>query len=188
MTARASGGPSGTRAVLRYPEVHEEAAAPGDVHPLDREDITHVLHMLPFLYIAGLKRIELRPRKSDRIGEPFGCYWRNERAVILYSLPKVWRLEGASAGFLRSLALFDAEHHDRRDHVVVSWPKPGSMSLWYYTHVLAHELIHHYLGQYREDDGLADDTDHVALARTLHGADYMDMLAKHIVAKERSAG
>lgn len=186
MTHESAGSGHDATAMLGYPEIVEESPAPGDVHPLDKGDVARILRMLPFIHIAGLRRIELRARKGERIGEPFGCYWREEKAIILHSLPEVWRLECMGADFLRSLALADAEIEERQDCVLVTWPEPGSMSLWYYSYVFAHELIHHYLEQYREDDSAPTAEDHVQLAGALHGANYMDVLAKHFAAKKKT--
>lgn len=183
MTHVPDGSHHDATAMLGYPEIVEEPPAPGDVHPLDKDDIARILRMLPFIHIAGLRRIELRARKGERIGEPFGCYWREEKTIILYSLPETWRLEAIGADFLRSLAVSDAEIKETQDYLLVTWPEPGSMSLWFYSHVLAHEFIHHYLEQYREDDAAPSPEDHVQLAAALHGANYMEVLAKHLAAK-----
>ena len=172
-------------AMLGYPEIAEGPPAPGDVHPLDKEDIARILRMLPFIHIAGLKRVELRARRGDRIGEPFGCYWREEKAIILYSLPRTWRLEFIGADFLRSLAMCDAEVKDLQDAVIVNWPEPESMSLWFYSYVLSHELIHHYLEQYREDDSAPSPEDHVQLAAALHSTSYMEILSRHLAEKNK---
>lgn len=152
-----------------YPEIIEDAPSQGDVHPLDSEDLAYLLAVLPPAFTAGLKRIHLRPRKCTRIGEPFGCYWRDEHTIILHSLPATWRLDRAGADFLRGVTAFDGEIDETDEGFVITWPEPGSMALWFYANVLAHELAHHYIEHQRTEGAPPADIDHLELAKSLTG-------------------
>jgi hypothetical protein len=75
---------------IRLPRIIARRPARGDIHPLTRKTLTGLLPHLPIEYLNGLDRIELRPRAQPNIGRPYGSYWIDERAIILYSLPRSW--------------------------------------------------------------------------------------------------
>ena len=68
-----------------YPRVIARRPSPGDVHPLSKQALSGILRQTPIEYLYGLKRIELRPRRNNKIGEPFGCYLPDEKTIWLYS-------------------------------------------------------------------------------------------------------
>lgn len=136
------------------PRVVERGPAAGDIHPLQSRAVRGLFERIPAEYLYGLTRVELRPRRTKAIGRPFGCYWRDEKAIILYSVPPVvWQFRSLSADFRHSLAACHAAITRRDDHVFVTWPDDALISLWYYAHVFTHELGHHYVEQYRAKNG-----------------------------------
>ena len=136
-----------------FPRIVEREPASGDIHPLSKRTIAQQLKNLPVEYLYGLSRIELRARQGSEIGRPFGSYWNDERAIILYSLPTVWRLQGISKEFAKSLARFYADFKFEEEVVMVSWPNEAVMGLWFYCDVFAHELGHHFVEQYQNKNG-----------------------------------
>jgi hypothetical protein len=135
------------------PRIIERKPAPGDIHPLSKRSIRYLLRMLPAEYLYGLSRIELRARQGPEIGRPFGWYWEDERAIVLYSLPTVWRLPGITRDFARSLRRFYADFKIEDGAVVVSWRADAIMGLWFYCDVVTHELGHHFAQQYEGKNG-----------------------------------
>jgi len=135
------------------PRVVEREPAPGDIHPLSKGTVMRVLEKLPVEYLYGLSRIELRPRQGSEIGCPYGCYWRDEGAIILYSLPTVWRLRGISKDLVRSLTRFYADFKFEEEAILVSWRDEAVMGLWFYCDVFTHELGHHFVEQYQNKNG-----------------------------------
>ena len=131
------------------PRLIEREPAPGDTHPLSKSALVRLLHSFPVEYVYGLSRIELRARQGREVGCPFACYRPDERAVLLYSLPKVWRLRSISADFARSLTKFHADLTFEEEAVVVSWRDGAVMGLWFYCDVFTHELGHHFAEQYQ---------------------------------------
>jgi hypothetical protein len=128
--------------------------APGDIHPLRQRAIRGLLERIPLEYVYGLSRIELRPRRTKTIGNPFGYYWRDEKAIILYSVPPVaWHFRSLRANFRRSLIACHAAITPEENGVCVTWPDDALISLWFYAHVFTHELGHHYVEQYRAKNG-----------------------------------
>jgi hypothetical protein len=135
------------------PRVVERQPASGDIHPLSKRTLTRLLQKLPVEYLYGLSRIELRARQGSEIGHLYGCYWKDERAIVLYSLPTVWRLRGISKNFARSLTRFYADFKFEEEVVVVSWRDEAVMGLWFYCDVFTHELGHHFVEQYQNRNG-----------------------------------
>ena len=139
---------------LVYPRVIARRPAPGDIHPLSKQAITRILRGIPIEYLYGLNRIELRPRRNNRIGEPFGCYLPDEKAIWLYSLPPVWRMKKILPGFRKSIESFGAIVAIRNSAVEVRWPESESayVDVWFLT-VFMHELGHHFVEQYKNQRG-----------------------------------
>jgi hypothetical protein len=136
------------------PRVVERAPAPGDIHPLTARAIRGLFDGIPAEYLHGLTRIELRARCTAEVGQPFGCYQRREKVVVLYSVPPtIWEFPGLRADFRRSLAACYAIISKEEGCVRVAWPDQSLISLWYYSNVFTHELGHHYVEQYRHKNG-----------------------------------
>ena len=144
------------RRVTMLPRVIERPPAFGDIHPLAGRTVRCLFRRIPLEYLYGLARIELRPRQTAAVGQPFGCYLRDEKIVILYSVPpSVWQFPGRlPADYRRSFEARSATISQHGDHVRVTWPDEGGfMRLWYYAYVFTHELGHHYVEQYRAKNG-----------------------------------
>lgn len=72
---------------VRYPRVIARQPRRGDSHPLSSAFVRGLIKLAPIEYCYGLARIELRARQSEVVGEPFGYYMKDEKAIVLYSLP-----------------------------------------------------------------------------------------------------
>ncbi|HEX6838808.1 MAG TPA: hypothetical protein VF334_19655, partial [Polyangia bacterium] len=69
-----------------FPRVVARKPRRGDVHALSPAEIRAFLRALPAEQLHGLVRIELRARVDD-VGDPFALYRREERDILVYSLP-----------------------------------------------------------------------------------------------------
>jgi hypothetical protein len=136
--------------------------------------------LIPLQYLYGLRRIELRPRQSNRIGKPFAFYSVGDKSIILYSLPIVWRLDSIPARFQRVLEAYDAIVEKSADSVIVRWPDQAKMSIWYWTDVLMHELGHHFMHQYRHKNGTVNIAEAREFIADLHARRFMTALAAKI--------
>ena len=139
---------------LVFPRVIDRRPSPGDVHPLSKQALSGILRQTPIEYLYGLKRIELRPRRNNKIGEPFGCYLPDEKAIWLYSLPPVWRMKEIPPGLRQNVESFGATVVKVNDAVEVRWLESQSayVDIWFLT-VLMHELGHHFVEQYKNQRG-----------------------------------
>lgn len=130
------------------PRVIERKPCEGDVHPLHKRHIVAFLRGMPIDYLYGLKRVELRPRTSDEIGKPYGCYLIDEKAISIYSVPATqWQVSEIEAEW--AFQLHGAEVKVEQDHLQVLWHKPVDLAYFMYREVFLHELGHHYDNQYR---------------------------------------
>jgi hypothetical protein len=68
---------------LSLPRIIVRKPRRGDIHPLPKSILVRLLKHVPVEYFYGLSRIELRARQG-KIGDPFGAYGRDEKAIILY--------------------------------------------------------------------------------------------------------
>ena len=125
-----------------------------DVHPLDKKFIINLLKIVPIEYLKGLSRIELRTRQGD-IGMPFGEYWRDEKCIILFSLPSHWKMKSLSTSLRKSLTKFHADIQEHEHHYSVDFSNIGVFGLWFYSYVFAHELGHHYREEYKKKNSRA---------------------------------
>jgi hypothetical protein len=136
------------RAILA--RIVERTPRPGDVHPLPKKQLRVLLSYQPIAYLSGLKRIELRPRISDNIGEPFGYYLRPERLIVLYSTPAApWKIPAKWLGTRQDVSLFGAAVLEAGSDCIVEWRSRADLAKFMYCTVLLHELGHHHDYQYR---------------------------------------
>lgn len=135
-----------TPAATELPRVVARKPRHGDVHPLSRTAIRALLRRLPAAQLRGLRRIELRAREGD-VGAPFALYRRQERDIILYSLPPAeWWMSSLDAGCARDLLRVGAGIVRHRHGVSIHFSDGGGMDL-FMRDVLAHELGHHLRNQ-----------------------------------------
>jgi hypothetical protein len=137
------------------PRIIVRRPAPGDVHPLPKQVLTGAIRLdVPVEYIYGLDRIELRARKGNRIGKhPFAEYWRDEKVIILYSLPMNWVVDSMPADRRRSVESFSAEVQREGKEWHVRWLSEAGLTMWFFTEVFLHELGHHFAEQYKKKRG-----------------------------------
>ena len=124
--------------------------SPGDVHPLTRQHISTFLRYLPVDYVYGLRRVELRGRTSEEIGDPYGYYLNGEKTIVLFSVPPdLWQFPHTPGGSYWRFEVHDAEVEVVNDQVHVRWKRPVDLAYFFYREVFLHELGHHYHNQYR---------------------------------------
>ena len=176
------------RAGLRVlPRVVQRKPRAGDVHPLKPEMLRVCLQVVPAAYLYGLKLVELRPRQGD-VGAPYGEYRGGEKLIRLYSCPpRVWRFSSLiwpqHKGLLSRGACL-AKHQDDPASVLVEWPDPDDLEM-FYIHTLFHELGHHYVRQYRSSRGRPKTRKRNEIVADLHDL----KISRHIkrkVAKRRT--
>ncbi len=125
----------------------------GDIHPLPKSVLAHLLKSIPAEYLYGLSGVELCARQGKRIGEPFGEYRPAEKVIILYSLPTSWIIDVMSEGGQKRMEAYGARvsQHGRRWHV--HWPSEVGLGVWFFKEVVTHELGHHFAEQYKKKRG-----------------------------------
>lgn len=152
------------------PRIVEGASAVWDRHPLTKRALAKLLPTLPREYLYGLSRIELRARHRPAIGRPYGVYWPDERAIVLYSLPKTrtWAYGSIEPAWRASFERFGAVIKAEGKRVRLSWPIAGSLARWFYSEVFAHELGHHFIQRYQGKNGRIDSRGHEERVADLH--------------------
>lgn len=140
------------------PRIIERRPRPGDVHPIPKRPLRVILADVPPEFLHGLGYIDLRARKNDAIGRPFASYYHDYHTIVLYSLPLTWSLPVMSRRLLRSILKWHATVDTVDGSVTVTWPEWPLLGLWYFDHVLCHELGHHFSEQYRQRYGRVDGT------------------------------
>lgn len=137
------------------PRIVVRRLAPGDIHPLPRQVLSGAIRLdVPVEYIYGLDRIELRARKGNRIGQhPFAEYWRDEKAIILYSLPMSWVVDSMPSSRRQSVESFGAEVQGKGKVWHVRWLSEAGLTMWFFMEVFLHELGHHFAEQYKKKRG-----------------------------------
>jgi hypothetical protein len=135
---------------LLLPRVVERRPRQGDVHPLNNKYLSALLRYQRIDYLYGLRQIELRPRVSAQVGDPYGLYRRRERLIVLYSVPPArWRFPALGPSQRRNFEAYDAVVSEETDGVWVAWPRLFDLAFFTYQEVLLHELGHHHDYQYR---------------------------------------
>jgi hypothetical protein len=161
------------RAVL--PRITEHPPRPGDVHPLERRTLLKLLPAVPLRFLHGLNGIELRARESEDFGNPFGSYQPHFKLVRLYSTPyPEWPYRSDVLNPNSILGQCGASLLRRGGQGFLLWPSRVAIARYYFARILAHELGHHHVYQYkhkrripgssRGHEGRAD-----ALAHEIHG-------------------
>ena len=79
-----------------FPRVVAKAPTVGDIHPFTKPQLQRLFDRIPIEYLYGLRRIELKPRLNNEVGNPFGLYLPSEKTIRLFSLPTEWRLKHLS--------------------------------------------------------------------------------------------
>jgi hypothetical protein len=175
------------RREVQVPRIVTRRPRRGDRHPISARALRGILQReVPIEYLNGLERIELRPRTSAVVGDPFGCYLRDERVIILYSLPLQWTWDlDVSMSLLKSMYRFFAEIEECDAGLTITWPAPEVLSMWFFIEVLAHELGHHYRNQYRIRRGSNRHRRHEEFVADLHSARFNDALRRRSRAQRR---
>lgn len=128
-----------------FPRVVERKPRRGDVHALSPAAIRAFLRVLPAAQLHGLRRIELRARVDD-VGAPFALYRREERDILLYSLPPAeWWMSSLDKDCARELRRVGATLVRHRHGTSVHFTHGGMAD--FMRDVLAHELGHHLRNQ-----------------------------------------
>lgn len=158
-----------TDAEVRLPRVVRRRPRDGDVHPLSPRILRFFLKTdVPKEFLYGLKSIELRERRDRQIGNPFGEYWRDERIIVLYSLPTEWIVSASNTESVALYKRFGAITTELADGVEISWKNYVDFATWFFIDVVAHELGHHYRNQYKISVGARGSTPHEEWQAELH--------------------
>ena len=137
---------------IRLPPIITRKPRRGDIHPVTRPTLEKWIWGVGFEYFHGLKRIELKARPSERIGEPFGCYSLRDHIIVLYSLPMIWQLDRLNTRWEINLSEYGASI-ERDGIVTVSWRDDSHLKIWFWDQVVVHELGHHFVEQYKHRNG-----------------------------------
>jgi hypothetical protein len=135
----------------KLPRIIERRPFPGDSHPISKTFLRNTLRHLPIEYLYGLKRIELLPRTSAEVGDPYACYLNDEKAIRIYSLPMVWTWEDSLTGIFHQSDMqhrFGAEATRQGEGVTIKWSDYQRREIWFFVYILMHELGHHFRNQY----------------------------------------
>jgi hypothetical protein len=139
---------------VQLPRIIVRRPACGDIHPLPRNILVGALRFdVPIEYIYGLKRIELRARQGKHVGRYFAAYRRDEKGIILYSLPLQWTIETMPKNRKRELESWGVKIFRKDNKWQVHWPSEIELCMWYFTEVFTHELGHHFAEQYKKKRG-----------------------------------
>jgi hypothetical protein len=137
------------------PRITEHPPRPGDVHPLDRKTLLKLLPKVPLRFLHGLRGIELRARESEEFGNPFGAYQPRFKLVRLYSTPyPEWPYPADSLNPNSILGLCGARMLQRDGQFYLLWPGRLALARYYFARILAHELGHHHVYQFRHKRSL----------------------------------
>ena len=132
------------------PKVIEHPPRPGDVHPLDRRTLLKLLPRVPLRFVHGLRAIELRARESADVGMPYGLYQPRFKLVRLYSTPYPdWPYPQAILEPRSIFARCGASLLFQDAQCFLHWPSKAALARYYFFRVLAHELGHHHVYQYK---------------------------------------
>ena len=159
-----------------FPRIITKPPITGDIHPITKPHLQHLFDRIPIEYLYGLRRIELKPRLNNDVGNPFGLYLPGEKTIKLFSLPKVWKLKHLSSSLRFSLENFYAEITENDESIIVRWQNIEVMSLWYYCDVFTHELGHHFKTQYYHKNGGFGSYRHQEFVAELHAKKLTDVL------------
>jgi hypothetical protein len=152
-------GPAAPRAL---PRIIERRPRRGDLHPLSGAQVRRILGRLLDEQHRGLRRIELRPR-VEAVGKPFAEYRRDERIILLFSLPcDGWWLPREFDIEPLRLDRYGARIYAQSHGTSVIWRSPQTLALWFWIEVLAHELGHHVRNQRRKRFARVRDEESVA--------------------------
>ncbi len=125
----------------------------GDIHPLPKALLVRVLKDIPVEYLYGLSRIELRARKGNKIGDPYGAYRPGEKVIILYSLPRLWVVDALPERGRKDMEACRARVSQHGPQWHVYWPSEAGLAVWFFQEVVTHELGHHFAEQYKKKRG-----------------------------------
>ncbi len=164
-------------------------ARAGDVHPIDAGHLRNLLRAAPLPYVQGLRRVELRARPNERIGQPFGLYRPREKTVILYSLPLTWSWGGATSepSIAASMRWAGAAVTSDASGVTIRWPSRERMGFWFWIFVVNHELGHHFRVKYRGRRSLSA-LNHEEVLADVHARRVFAAFVRRGRARRRGAG
>lgn len=164
---------------IQYPRIFVQKPRQGDFHPVDRKLMSKILERIPIEYIYGLKKIALRSRMSQKIGDPYGFYLYYEKMIVLYSVPSdTWVLDGFSQKWRKGFKSWGLKIEKQGESFFGCW-EPGKLR-HFFCAILCHELGHHYSFQYRSKNKLIlNKTTNENLA-DLHGSRILTAVASDL--------
>ncbi len=153
-----------TKGDIVLPRIVEREPRRGDIHPISKRSLSRWLQEIPEKYIYGLSGVELRARKTEAIGQPYGSYRLDEKVIILYSLPTKWNLQHLRPTRTQEFRRFGARVSTAGSNSSITWPNVEALSHWFCTAILAHELGHHFRNQYKQRRKVGSDIDEELVA------------------------
>ncbi len=166
---------------IEYPRIVDQKPRPGDIYPIDKKLMGSILEKIPVEYTYGLKKIALRSRKSNKIGDPYGFYRYSDRMIVLYSVPSdAWVLDGFSPQWRKAFRNWGVKIDKQGESFLGTWE--GSKLRHFFCAVLCHELGHHYTFQYDFKNKLIPDKTTNENLSDLHGSRILLAIAKDLKA------
>ena len=166
---------------IEFPRIVVQKPCLGDIYPIDKKLMSSILERIPVEYIYGLKKIALRSRENNRIGDPYGFYRYSDRMIVLYSVPSdAWVLDGFSPQWRKAFKNWGMTLEKQGECFLGIWE--GSKLRHFFCAVLCHELGHHYTFQYDSKNKLIpNETTNENLA-DLHGSRILSAIASDLKA------
>lgn len=164
---------------IQYPRIVDQKPRPGDIYPIDKKLMSSILERIPVEFIYGLKMIALRPRKTNKIGDPYGFYRYSDRMIVLYSLPSdAWVLDGFSPQWRKAFRNWGLTLEKQGGSFFGIWE--GSKLKHFFCAILCHELGHHYTFQFDSKNKLIPHKTTNENLADLHGSRIFSTIGKEL--------
>jgi hypothetical protein len=142
----------------------------GDIHQLSKRLLTELWRWLPLRYWQGLAAIELRARTNDIVGKPYGSYDTRAKIIRLYSCPPLeWPVETSEPDAFKRYISFGAKIELRGGVQYICWETERHAGRFLCGFVLAHELGHHVMHQFKHKRKLPVKPSSHEAGASLHG-------------------
>ena len=166
---------------IEYPRIVFRKPRLGDLHPIDKKLMKSILERIPVEFIYGLKTVEMRSRKNEKIGDPYGLYRYSERMIVLYSVPSdSWVLDGFTPLWRKAFRAWGSKVEKQGKTFFCTWA-PSKLK-HFFCAVLCHELGHHYTFQYDSKNKLIPHQTTNENLADLHGSRILKAIAPDLKA------
>ncbi len=142
----------------------------GDIHHLNKKLLTALWRWIPMRYRQGLEVIELRARTNEIVGYPYGCYDVRSKAIRLYSCPPLeWPVGPTAPDAFGVYKSCGARIEVRAGIQYICWANEKDAGRYFCAFILAHELGHHFMHQFKYKRKLPNMTSAHEAGANLHG-------------------